>query len=136
MSTAKVELINSTVIGNTTGQRGGGIVAVAVELHSSTVSGNYVRPDGGGGGGFYANSVFVYTSTVSGNSAGFDGGGIRAIRPTSSEFDGQREQRRRQGGGIERLRANLDNSTVTGNRPGAMAAVSAPSAPPRSPTRS
>ena len=97
-----VELLDSTVSGNSTTKQGGGIFTSqgALQLRNSTVSGNDARYSGGGiwantfnldnstisgnrstgrGGGFLTFGELTMTaSTVSGNVAGVGGGGVYA----------------------------------------------------------
>jgi len=78
-SSGPVSLFDSAVRDNTAGPGGGGISTVgppasALALVRSTVSGNTVRSNGGGGGIQTANALTVINSTVSGKTAAICGG--------------------------------------------------------------
>ena len=76
IGSAGVTIINSTISGNLSGDRGGGVLAggfTSLSIMNSTISGNSA---GTGGGIYNVNySIHVANSTISGNSAG-SGGGI------------------------------------------------------------
>src|SRR5439155_5246149 len=67
-----VAIVNSTISGNSAGERGGGIDGDFLTITNSTISGNSASYSGGGIDG---GNVVITNSTISGNSAG-SGGGI------------------------------------------------------------
>ncbi len=119
-----VNIIDSTVSGNTTGGfgRGGGVNAYGdVYVQGSTISGNVAY----NGGGIFANRSFheveVNNSTVSGNSAAAysflpgRGAGIYAYRVTLNQSTVSGNNSEGYGGGIWASYVTLNQSTVTGN---------------------
>ena len=79
-------MINSTISGNSAGEDGGGIAAVAnagISLINSTVSGNNAADLGGGILGFSGSTITLTNSTVSGNSADISGSGIANFGTTT-----------------------------------------------------
>ncbi len=77
IGSAGVTIINSTISGNLSGDRGGGVLAggfTSLSIMNSTISGNSA---GTSGGGIYGSAYFgvsIVNSTISGNSAGTGGG--------------------------------------------------------------
>jgi len=70
-----LSVVNSTISGNSAGAGGGIASSGGVQVTNSTISGNSAGEGGGGyGGGISANSLTVVNSTVSGNSAATCGG--------------------------------------------------------------
>ena len=116
---AALSLSNASVLGNSAGDRGGGIYSNgAVTLNNSTVSGNLATDNGGGV--YTRNGAIAMTnSTVSGNSSNRYGGGIhnrnRSTTVTNSTVSGNVS--RRNGGGIYNRSGviTVTNSTVSGN---------------------
>ena len=77
---------NSTISGNTTLGRGGGIDADSATITNSTISGNFTTGNGASGGGLFAiNELTVTNSTITGNSVkGADlgrGWRVQLLRP-------------------------------------------------------
>ncbi len=101
---ATVNVVNSTVSGNTSDSDGGGIAVSCDEvvLTGSTVSGN--AADAGGGIGVFDGGLLLATaSTITGNTATDQGGGIAAnhsfVTLTSTRVGGNTAQT--YGGGID-----------------------------------
>jgi hypothetical protein len=82
-------IIDSTVTGNTAAEGDGGGVAVStgdVDVLSSTLSGNTAGGDGHGGGLYFdGNSASIDDSTIAGNTAGY-GGGIYGVPSASDPY--------------------------------------------------
>ena len=126
----ELELVNSTVSGNSGGS-GGGVSGFSVNITNSSVENNTATY--GPGGGIAGQAVQVLTSTISGNSTaglGAYGGGIGAygnISVTNSTITGNTTtgntlygyylSRASHGGGVASYAGNitLTNSTVSGN---------------------
>jgi CSLREA domain-containing protein len=120
-------LSGMVIVGNSTGNEGGGVCISApsssshtlLTLEDSTVNNNHA---GKGGGGLVITGddtvAQVRNSTISGNSAGDDGGGIEchysSLRVEDSTISGNSAQG---GGGIQVDQATLtlEDSTVSGN---------------------
>lgn len=75
-SAGAVTLINTVVSGNSSRDAGGGGVSGDLVMVGSTISGNIVQGNQGGGGVFAGGSVSITSSTFDDNSAGLCGGGL------------------------------------------------------------
>jgi parallel beta-helix repeat protein len=124
---------NTTPIGGTTDDRGGGGVLVEaggfLTVESTTIAGNHTSSDGGGvlvkGG-----TLVVRNSTISGNSADGSGGGIEASQSSSltvenSTISGNSAVFPGGGLSIRSSTAAVRNSTIAFNTGGKFFAVSA-----------
>ena len=120
-----LRISGSSITGNTSYDDGGGVYVedVSVEVISSTISGNTAGV-GGGGGGVYVDrgSVLVEFSTVSGNVAGEGGGGLYFSGSDSYQFTMRNStvsgnSAMDYGGGLylESGDAVVENSTISGN---------------------
>ncbi len=77
-----VNIINSTISGNTAGRDGGGIYLASggtVNITNSTISGNTATGQGGGIGFGALGDVTINSSTIANNTAGVAGGGISNV---------------------------------------------------------
>jgi filamentous hemagglutinin family protein len=119
-SNQEVTITNSTISGNVSRGRGGGIFNQGGRLTvtNSLVSGNSAGNNGGGISNTSGGTAAVINSTLSGNSATF-GGGIHTgsggtVTFTSSTLSGNSATN---GGGINNNggTVNLNNSTISGN---------------------
>lgn len=117
-SDGEVNLTNSIVSGNTSGDRGGGVYTrQAINLTNSSVSNNSSTDNGGGIYGRNGTISFA-DSTVSGNSSNRYGGGVHTrsqIIATNSTVSDNFS--RRNGAGLYSRSGNisLTDSTVSGN---------------------
>jgi hypothetical protein len=108
--------LNSTISGNQTQFRGGGIATSigTIRLVNSTLAGNTVVSGSGGGVDALASEVFIANSTISGNSASSSGGvsvqdSLAAQIVSSTIYDNS-------GGGVSsNLSLEILNSIVAGN---------------------
>ena len=115
-------ITNSTISGNSTGFRGGGIYSVGGDttIVNSTISGNNSASDGGGIYS-YIETINITNSTISGNSAGGRGGGIffygSSGRVTNSTIAGNSAS---SGGGITEYYGEiiLTNTIIANNTGG------------------
>jgi Right handed beta helix region len=133
----KLTLRSSTLSGNTSAVRGGGLdVECVLEISDSTISGNTVAADGGGIGMVEYGQAKIQNSTITGNGAGGDGGGIATyagapganLEVQSSTIAGNSAASDHTGGGISLDAApsplpspsspKLENTIVSGNTAG------------------
>jgi predicted outer membrane repeat protein len=122
---------DSTISGNTAGERGGGIALDSgfATISRSTISGNSAqagsRPEGGGGV-FVANymTARIFNSTISGNTSAKTGGGLVTeynANTTLINSTVTANHANTSGGGIRRVddgtgaKITLDNTIVAGN---------------------
>jgi CSLREA domain-containing protein len=110
---ASVDLVASTVSGNTSKTFGGGLWATVLKLTNCTVSGNSASFLGGG---LSANFATVLDCTISANTAGQTGGGLYVVQTatlTGSKIQGNWSGF--DGGGLSAGTPSLTNCTVSGN---------------------